>query len=244
MPCNLFTLNLSKINKIVLFFVFFMSFMNSSYAAYEFNKTVLNLSSKQPIDSIKFTNTNPDVPLNLQVKVVRWLQDKGNDVYQQTKDLIAAPPQLRIPPGQSQIVRVGWRNPQPLSQEMAYRMIVTDLTSYKRASNTIALRLQINLPVYIEPDNVNLKVQWQITRQGQNALKVLLTNIGNVHVKVSKLTVTNNNNEVIASQPTAFNLLPSESKQGIIPINKAAGQTVNIQADTNRGKIGTTVNLT
>jgi fimbrial chaperone protein len=230
---------LIKIAKIVLFFSFF--YTHISYASYEFDKTVLNLSSKRPVDSIKFTNPNKDTPLNLQVKLVRWLQDNGNDVYQQTKDLIAAPPQLIIPPGKSQIIRVGWRNPQPVSKEIAYRMIVTDLTSYKKQANTITLRLQINLPVYIEPDNIMLKAQWQVKKQGPNALKVLISNVGNVHIKISKLTVTNANDEVIASQPTDINLLPGQSKQGILPLNKTAGQTINIKANTDRGNLETTV---
>jgi fimbrial chaperone protein len=244
MQLNTSVLNLSKIIKTVFFILFFCLFnLNLAHAGYSFDKTQLNLSSKQPIDTIKFSNPNSDIPVSLQIKLVRWTQNNGNDVYQQTKDLIASPPQVQILPEKTRLVRVGWRSPGPVSQEMAYRMIVTDLTPYKQKANSVVLKLQINLPIFIEPDNVILKAEWQVKRIGNNKLNIMITNVGNIHLKISKLTLTNANNEVVASQPTMIYVFPGQSKQGTISVSKSPGQSVNIVALTDNGNINATVNV-
>jgi fimbrial chaperone protein len=245
MHSNTLALNLFKIIKVVLFSLFFyIYYANLAYAGYSFDKTQLNLSSKQRIDTIKLSNPGIDsIPVSLQVKVVRWTQNKGNDEYQTTKDLVVSPPQLQILPDKTKLVRVGWRSLGPLSQEMAYRLIISDLTPYKKKENAVILKLQINLPVFVEPDNVILKAEWQVKRANNNTLNVLVNNVGNVHIKVSKLTLTNTNNEVIASQPTMFYLLPGQSKQGPVRVTKSPGQSVNIVADTDKGKLNATVNV-
>jgi fimbrial chaperone protein len=242
MQSTLFQSNLRNLAKIISFFCFILC-AQLSYAGYQFDKTSLEVSLKRSIDTIKFSNSNKDIPLSLQMRMVRWTQNNGNDVYQQTKDLIIAPPQVRIPPSQSQLVRVGWRSPQPISQELAYRMIVTDLTPYKQNPNTIIVRLQLNLPIFIEPENIDFKAQWQIKKVSSNALKILITNTGNIHIRVSKFTITNQNEEVIGSQPTLFYLLPGQSKQGTLSLTKTSGQIINVIADTNKGKLRTTVNI-
>lgn len=233
-----------KIIQKILFSVFvFICSLNTVYAGYAFDKTQIELSAKQSIDTIKFSNPGKDMPVSLQIKLVRWTQNKGNDVYHPTKDLIIAPPQVKILPGRTQLVRVGWRSPQPITQELAYRMIVTDLTPYKKQANAVILKLQINLPVFIEPDNVISKVNWQVKRVGGNKLNVIVTNTGNVHLKITKLTLMNTNNEIIASQPTMFYILPGQSKQGGVTLTQSPGQSINIVATTNKGNLNATVNV-
>lgn len=232
-------------NKTVILLIIFNSFFFNSVAnaAYNIDKVRITLSSQQPIDTVKLSNIAKDMPVDLQIQVFRWTQNNGNDVYQSTKDLIVAPPQLKVPIGKSQLVRVGWRNPMPVTQELAYRMIITDLTPYTQPKNSVLIRLRINLPIFIEPSDATLHLEWQLKKANGKQIKVIVTNTGNVHVEVIKLTLTNSNNEVIASQPTQFYLLPNQSKTGVLTLSKSPGSSVNVIAETDGGTQKATVNV-
>jgi fimbrial chaperone protein len=246
-------INWLKKSKLLLVCGISLLFVNAAQATYDFDRTRIVLSKNQPVDSMKFTNPEKDIPINLQMKVLRWTQDKGNDVYQETKDIIVAPPVLKIPVEKSRIVRVGWRVPGPLTQELAYRLIINDLTSYKQelkkeadkpVTTAVQFKLQINMPIFIKPDNPVFQGQWQVKRAGGNQLNVMLTNTGNVHIQVLDVTLTNENNEVIASMPTQFYLLPNQSKQGTLTVTKSPGQLVTVTAKTDNGKLSSIVNVT
>jgi len=232
-------------NKTIILLITFNSFFLNSiaYASYNIDKVRITLSSQQLIDTVKLSNVARDMPVDLQIQVFRWTQNNGNDVYQNTKDLIIAPPQLKIPIGKSQLVRVGWRNPMPLTQELAYRMIITDLTPYTQPKNSVLIRLRINLPIFIEPSDPTLHMGWQLKKINGNQIRVIATNTGNVHVEVTKLTLTNSNSEVIASQPTQFYLLPNQSKEGVLTLNKSPGSSVTVTAETDGGTQKATVNV-
>lgn len=245
MSCKQFLCNCFKNSKrgLLCFVSIYFFFIHSAWATYEFNKTLLQLSLKKPIDSMTFSNSSSTQPVHLMAKVLRWTQNNGNDVYQPSTDLIIAPPFFNMPMGKSQIVRIGWRSPAPLTEELAYRLVVSDLTPYTAPKNTILLKLQINLPVFIEPDNEIFKAGWQVKRAAGNQLSVLMTDTGNIHIKVTKITITNENDEVIGSQPTAFTLLPHQSKQGLIKVNKSPGQKVKITASTDNGILSAVTNV-
>jgi fimbrial chaperone protein len=209
-------------------------------AAYQFDKVRLTLSFNQPIDTIRLTNPGKEQVINLQIRTVKWTQSNGVDNYEQTKDIIVAPPIMNIAPGKTQITRVGWRTPQPITQELAYRMIIQDLTPYKKQENVIQFKLQANMPIFIKPNNPIVQAQWRVQRAG-NTLKVTNTNTGNVHIQVSKLVLTNANEEVVATLQEGYYLLPQQTKVSNLTITKSPGATVTINAGTDNGKLTSNV---
>jgi fimbrial chaperone protein len=66
-------------------------------------------------------------PVKAQVRVMAWRQADGEEALERTTELVASPPLVEIPPGQTQIVRIV-RTPasSPLS-EAAYRLLVDQL---------------------------------------------------------------------------------------------------------------------
>src|SRR5688572_11873485 len=60
--------------------------------------------------SASITVSNDDkVPISFQVSVKKWTQGpKGEDIYEDSKDLVVFPQQLQIAPGQKKLVRVGF----------------------------------------------------------------------------------------------------------------------------------------
>src|SRR5258708_4011549 len=102
---------------IFLFIVFFGTYTcytQTASAAYGFNKVRIELSLAHPVDTLKLNNPGKDLVDNLQITTRFWTQANGNDVYYPNQDLIVAPPIMKIQPGNTQIVRIGWRHPAPI----------------------------------------------------------------------------------------------------------------------------------
>src|SRR6185369_12141928 len=66
-------------------------------------------------------------PLSFQIRAMEWTQDaEGRDVYADSSDLVYFPQQMQVPPLDSRVVRVGYRNP-ATQVERAYRLYIEEL---------------------------------------------------------------------------------------------------------------------
>ena len=75
-----------------------------------------------------------------------WRQADGEDHYDETAAMIVSPPVFTIPPGGSQIVRVGPRAPARAAQP--YRLIIEEVPEAAPGTG-IRVALRLNLPLYI-----------------------------------------------------------------------------------------------
>lgn len=128
--------------------------------AYAFNfavdKTRLNLSLSKPVDTLRLKNKSQTTEIRLQVQIFKWRQENGRDVYESTNDLIIAPVQITIPPGRSQMIRIGWRKPVPITKEIVYRLYVQEQTKTRLLTGSINTQPTLNLaiPVFIKSEKV------------------------------------------------------------------------------------------
>lgn len=233
---------LGKIKKLLSFliaiqFSVFIILPENAIAAYQFDKVRFLLSTSNPIDILRLTNPEKDKIINLQMTVMQWSQENGKDIYKQTKDLIVAPPILKIPPGKTQLVRIGWRRPGSLSKELSYRLFIQDLTSYEAVQNTIRFKVQASMPVFIEPPSPLYQAQWQIKRIGSNQIKLTLNNTGNMHIQVGTLTITNANKQTIATINASAYVLPQETISTTLQTKIPIGNNATVTADTDNGKL-------
>ena len=159
------------------------------------------------------------------------------DIYKQTKDLIVAPPILKIPAGKTQLVRIGWRRPGSINKELTYRLFIQDLTPYKALQNTIQFKIQASMPVFIQPSTPLYQAAWQIKRLGTHQIKLILNNTGNMHIQVSTITLTNANNQIVATVNAAAYVLPQESINTTLQTKIPISNSVTVTADTDNGKL-------
>ncbi|HLS86015.1 MAG TPA: fimbria/pilus periplasmic chaperone [Burkholderiales bacterium] len=148
----------------------------------------LNRETKSAVLTIK----NDDVrPLAFQVRGVRWTQDaSGADRYEPTTDIVYFPQQLRIPPGESRVVRVGYKVP-AIEAEQAFRVYIEELAEggSERSGTGVAIRLRFGVPVFLHPVKENLAGELALSvRQGE--ADALVHNNGNVHLRITAVRLT------------------------------------------------------
>lgn len=147
---------------------------------------------------VEVTNTG-DHDLSMQVEAVEWIQSaQGVDEYYPTQAIIAVPPIFTVPPGKTQLIRVGKLDQLPGEFERAYRLFITELASPGDHETRTALkfRMKISLPVFdapLVPSEPRLDLLETEFRDGM--LRVRLFNPGNSHVQVKRL---------VADQGTGF----------------------------------------
>src|SRR4051812_46070459 len=94
------------------------------------NPVRATLSAKQTVSSLVVRNSGSESTV-IQLEVVNWAQEDGKDVYTPTKELLATPPIFTVPPGGSQVVRVGLRRATDSQRELAYRLFLQEVPPAK-----------------------------------------------------------------------------------------------------------------
>jgi len=124
----------------------------------------------------------------IEVEIYRWTQSEGADVYTQTDELVVNPPLFTLPPGQTQVLRVGLRRPQPVEQEVAYRIFLREVpTAEVGGRSGLQVLLRLGLPVFVAPPESAVRLRWQARPAADGKLVVEAVNEGNVHVQLSQL---------------------------------------------------------
>jgi fimbrial chaperone protein len=201
--------------------------------SFEIDRIRLDLSLDEPVAGIRIKNTNDKGPVNLQITAMNWAQQNGKDVYTPTQDLILAPSVMSIPQTRSQIMRVGWRIPRPILNELTYRVYVHELNPTQKMDTRIGVQLKLNLglPVFIKPDQPRYQYNWTITRSGNNFV-VTFQNSGNVHVQINKLDIFDTQNKQLGTYGNPFYVLAQQSSQVTVPVSGYAGGDVKVMAAT------------
>jgi len=170
--------------------------------------------------------TNPgDKAIGVQVDAFDWSQGAdGRDQYQLTSEIVAFPPIFSIPPGKSQLVRIGQLAPAPTDIESTYRVYFTELPQVDSESKglvSLNMRLRIGIPVFsasLAPKRPQLRVvSSEFTEDGLN---VRLQNTGNTHLRVSELLAA----ELIDAESVKASkyLLPGSIQDFLVPVPAGA----------------------
>lgn len=145
------------------------------------------LSKDRKVTAFRIKNMTAKTML-LQGKVMRWQQQKDENVYTPSEDILLAPPIVSIAPGQTQIFRVAMRHVNPSEKELSYRLFLQEVIEQaKRDKPGLHFALRIGLPVFIAPvKKLPDNVQWKAWKDNKN-LYIKASNLGNSHVQVSHL---------------------------------------------------------
>lgn len=119
--------------RFLLFYVPFI-FSNIFHAVwgYAANLTVMPTSLKLEAPKVAGTVTIRNegrVPVKMQVRIFRWMQKGGKDVYYPATDVVASPPFVTIKGGADGNIRVARTSQKPLLGLESYRLIIDELPS-------------------------------------------------------------------------------------------------------------------
>ncbi|QEM81169.1 molecular chaperone [Halomonas binhaiensis] len=207
---------------------------------------ILDLSAPTSASTIRIWN-DAQRPINVQVRVFRWTQQNGNDVYETASDVAASPPITTLQPGGENIVRIVRTTKQPVQAEESYRLVVDELPSPSRQhAGTVTLVVRHSIPVFFaEPDVKDAHPSWSVEKR-QNGYMVSVRNDGDRRFKVSNLSLISDGTVVAQHEGLVGYVLGSSTASWFVPekgrsdISEGA---VTITADSETGRFDATARI-
>lgn len=149
------------------------------------NPVLVEIDAARRTGSVTVRNVE-GVPVTIRAYPLAWRQADGEDHYDETQAIIVSPPVFTIPPGGTQIVRVGQRGasraPQP------YRLIIEEVPEANPGPG-IRVALRLNLPLYASvPAGRTADLRWSASRQADGRWAVEARNSGAGWVRVDAVS--------------------------------------------------------
>ena len=104
--------------------LFLPSMLNA--ASIRLSPVNVEILSDQTASSISLYNQSNE-SADLQVRIFEWTQNNGQDQLTPTDEINISPPFLKLKPNESYNLRVVRINPEPISGEKTYRIIIDEL---------------------------------------------------------------------------------------------------------------------
>lgn len=158
----------------------------------DFGVSPIRVDLDRNTKSALITVTNDDArPLAFQVRAMEWTQDAaGADRYADSADLVYFPRQLKVPPKESRVVRVGYKVP-AVQAEKAYRLFIEELADpdAKPSQTGVAITLRFGVPVFLRPAELRLAGEVRLNAEA-GAARALVRNTGNAHFRIASVRYT------------------------------------------------------
>lgn len=168
----------------------------------------------------------------MQVRVVRWQQEAGHERYQQQQDVVASPPIVSIKGGDKQLIRLIKQSTVPPGQEHAYRIVVDEIPQpgdNNRPQMGLKLQMRYSIPLFAYGPGIATqkaasnhantdpgRLAWRVINDdGKPALQV--QNRGNVHVRLSKVTLRQGGQQRVLADGLMGYVLPNSERVWPLP---------------------------
>lgn len=243
---------LAKLRRLLvgLSLYFFASLLQA--ASLSVNPVLVTLDSSDAIAAMTVTNRGADSVV-MQASVNTWSIQDNEEHYASTTALIVSPPVFEVAPGKSQIVRVGLSNTEPKSIEQSFRVFLEQapatpgddgsMTNDGAANEPrgVQMMLRIGIPVFVEPSGAREReLVWRAERLAEGRLRIEAVNQGNVHMKVSRLTLLDDRETLARSKRPRY-ILPGSRRYWLFNVPAETAAPYRIKAETNEGELDTTV---
>jgi fimbrial chaperone protein len=173
----------------------------------------VTLTSERPAGMLTVRNQSADETI-VQLQPHTWSQQDGTDRLEPTTDLIAVPPLFTLPPGGSQVVRLGLRRPPPVAGESSYRLLLREVPPPPPEGFTgLQVVLNLNLPVFVLPaGGARPELSWALGQSTAGGLELRLSNLGDAHVQIKSLHLARDGIAALRGYDLPVYLLPGQSR--------------------------------
>jgi fimbrial chaperone protein len=207
--------------------------------SFEVNPVGVTLSGTRSTGVVTVTNASDSLTV-VQLQVVGWSQEKGEDVYTPSRNLLATPPIFTLPVGGQQTVRLGLMSKPDAKLETAYRLFLQEVTPPSESGvQGLQVLLRVGIPVFVEPaGDAAPEVHWSARRLSATQISVEAVNEGSAHIQIEKLKL-NVNAEVKPLAERLGYILPGQRASWFfkLPAPLAAGASLLLTADTDRSTL-------
>ncbi|HEY6926808.1 MAG TPA: fimbria/pilus periplasmic chaperone [Steroidobacteraceae bacterium] len=212
---------------------------------YSVDPVRVSLSARAPIASIMVRNTGSD-PSVLQVETLSWSQSSGQVTLDLTRDVLATPPLFSIPPGGTQIIRLGLRRPADAQRELTYRVILHEVLPPAPDTKGMRVALDVSIPIFVKalaPSAPSL--QWHLSRDSNQRLRLDVANGGTAHIRLETLEITEAGTaRPLARQDLSAYLLANDTRSWALQLGALIPrEPLVIHAKTDAGDIESRVQL-
>lgn len=194
--------------------------------AFQVRPVRLELGSRTPASQLVVHNPTARTLL-LQAEAFDWSQDERQDRLEPTQALIINPPIFELPPGASQVVRVGLRKAVESGVERSHRIWLSQVPT-PQDGDGVQMLLRVSLPVFVTGlATPPAQPSWQ--RQGDT---LELHNTGGRYLQVRALQLRSDSGET-----ASFGLcyaLPGRQCRWPLPAGWTGAGT-RYEADTSAG---------
>ncbi len=167
--------------------LFLPSMLNA--ASIRLSPVSVEILSDQAASSISLYNQSNE-SADLQVRVFEWRQNAGQDQLIPTDEIVISPPFLKLQPSDSYNLRVVRINPELISGEKTYRIIIDELPKpidSRKADQGVNVLLRSSLPVFVVNKDAITKLNWSI-QQEQKANSNMRCDSFKSHMIINKLS--------------------------------------------------------
>lgn len=160
-----------------------------------------------------------------QLEIFRWRQGADSNDLEPTRDLLATPPIIEVAPQSKRNVRVGLRSAVADSCETAYRVAITEIPQQESTVAPIHFRARMVLPIFVQSASADCKgaLVWSYANH-----QLRIINVGNAHVRVREILVTQGAETEAAAPKHLGYFLPGASQTFAMP---SLGQQGPVQVE-------------
>lgn len=224
---------------------FVFCIMGTAYAgSFSVSPVRVTLSADKPVVAMTVQNSESE-PTVVQLELVQWSQQNGQDVYTPTKDLLATPPIFTLPANGRQIIRIGFRKPLDSSNEAAYRIFLHEIPGPpKPGFQGLRVALKVGVPIFIPAKQAaQNQLSWAAKTSANHQLKISASNVGNTHTQILSIKILLPNGSELVSQQLAHYVLPGQTKEWTFKPEQMPVGPLRLLAKTDAGDMQAEINV-
>jgi fimbrial chaperone protein len=165
-------------------------------ASLQVSPVVIDVETEKASASVITLRNTGEQGVNAQIRVFRWSQVKGKDIYEETSDVVASPPMMKLDAKMSNIVRVVRVKQSAPKGEESYRLVIDELPSGEKKAGTITLLVRHAIPVFFASSKATSEnINWSLQRQNGRLL-LQAVNSGDKRLRLANMTANSDKTKV------------------------------------------------
>lgn len=214
---------------------------HTAAANFDIKPIKIFLDPQSKIEKLTLKNLSEE-ELTVQIKGYLWTQNKkGQDIYEETKDLIIFPRIATIKTEEEKLIRIG-TNLNSGAIEKTYRIFVEEIPSGHKIDSkgsTVHMYMKIGVPIFISPVKKEEKGMIEAVNLQKGKAEIKVQNTGNLHFMVTAVQIRGVNtqgNEIFSQTVSGWYILSGLSKayEVAVPQDVCKNMTkLNFEVKTN-----------
>jgi fimbrial chaperone protein len=198
---------------------------------------LIQLDGKTPVQTMTIENSS-EALARMQVRVVAWRQENGQDLFENTRDILANPPLFEVAAGAQQIARFGLRTT-AAATEKSYRIFLEEIpTERPMAPGEVRTLLRVSIPIFVPAPGAQPLLDWQLSGTGDKQVAVTVRNTGGAHIHLNRIDIKRADGSALTARQESIYILPGATRSFLLdtpgPVKPGDKLTLDATSDAQR----------